>query len=565
MNLKKTLAIISIAALMSASLVGCTSTEPTDATTEAQATQAQEVDNSAKADDTTVASSSEESTTKADKKDNDKNKKEESTEESSETTKASGTTKPGETTKANNTTSSAGSTTKPGSSQANTSSTKAPSKKPTKKPTQPTTEKPKADPVKIVLNKNGKATCSSPYVTIQPATMKNPVGTVYIEKGDSYVITSDTDVWHGQIVLKLKNTEKAELRFENVKIETSQSNAIKIIDTSISAEREFIEADASSTNANVDTDSALRDDMKEVSKWDMAPNVDLSFPTGTSSSFQSNSNALSGVIYNESKLTIKGNGKVAVKSVQNRNNAICSTKSVTFKNVTASLSTPANTSTSSLGSARGIFSFSTVKVESGSLSIASNGDCIRCDDFEVKGGKAVLKSSAADGIDADDSIIISAGSVSVTALDKSSFKVRRINNEELYKAGDTSIKANDRVEDPAKHTFKINGGTVVGESKNITTVKGGSQASITCKSVKKNGSGTSAQEMSKTPVKFTISGINKSSANNCIKYIYSSSAVKSSGSYTVSAVSGKTKFGSVKVKFTNNVGLAEIYTAQAKS
>jgi hypothetical protein len=419
-----------------------------------------------------------------------------------------------------------------------------------------------------VLKKNGKASSKSPNVTIYNASLSDPQGTVYIEKGGDYLVTSKTGTWHGQIIIRLKNTETASVRFENVNIETSKANAIRILDTSIKAERTFIEADAATGDSDIDTDSALRDEMKDVSKNTSAPDVSLSFPTGTTSTFKTNANALSGVLYNESKLTIKGNGYVTFTAKENRNNAICSTKSVTFKHVAATLNTAASNNDSALGSARGIFTFSGVKVESGSLTVNSNGDCIRCDDFKSEGGKTELNSSAADGIDADDSIIIDGGTVKTVALKKSCFKVRRINNQELIAEGDKTIQAKDGVTDKTKHTFLINGGSVKGESKNITTLQSGSkQPTIVCKSVKKDkATGKAAPDTSKTPVIFKISGVGVSSSNYCKKFLYSSSKINTGAKYTVSAKGAtKAKYASETVKFSGRIGTAEIYTAQVKA
>ena len=406
----------------------------------------------------------------------------------------------------------------------------------------------------ITLQKNGNASCQSEKVSIN----SSGYGTVTINSPGDYIIKSDVDVWHGQIIVKLKNTENADIRLENVNIATQNANAIQIIDSSIDSNRSFIEADVSSGNAGAgDADNTLQDAMKEVAKQSKAPNVSLSFPTGTSSSFSTVSNNISGVLYNESKLTIKGNGKVTFESKKNRNNAIASTKSVSFKNVDATLITPANESTSALSSARGIFCYSKVNVESGNLTIKSNGDAIRCEEFNSVDGTTNIKSSASDGIDADDAINITGGKVTVEALQKSCLKVRRVNNQEKLNEGKTGVKADDGINKP-DHTFKIDGGTVVAMGKNITTLKSvksgqttSKQASIVCKSVKAKGS-----EAAKKAINFSIkgSGVNASSGAKCIKYLYSSPSVDSSKEYTVSS-SG---YSDEKVVFTGEAGVAKI-------
>lgn len=406
----------------------------------------------------------------------------------------------------------------------------------------------------ITLQSNGKASCQSEKVSIN----SSGYGTVTINSPGDYIIKSDVNVWHGQIIVKLKNTENADIRLENVNIATQNANAIQIIDTSIDSNRSFIEADVSSgTSGAGDTDNTLQDAMKEVAKQPKAPNVSLSFPTGTSSSFSTVSNNISGVLYNESKLTIKGNGKVTFESKKNRNNAIASTKSVSFKNVDATLITPANESASALSSARGIFCYSKVNVESGSLTIKSNGDGIRCEEFNSADGTTNIKSSASDGIDADDAINITGGKVTVEALQKSCLKVRRVNNQEKLNEGKTGVKSDDGINKP-DHTFKIDGGTVVAMGKNITTLKSvksgqttSKQASIVCKSVKAKGS-----EEAKKAIDFSIkgSGVNASSGVKCIKYLYSSPSVDSSKEYIVSS-SG---YSSEKAVFTGKAGVAKI-------
>lgn len=480
------------------------------------------------------AKSSKHSADNTTKSANDSSNGKEATKSTAKSSGSKETTKPSAKASGGNETKKATTTTKP-------STTKAPA----------TTE---AKETVITLQSNGNASCQSEKVSIN----STGYGTVTINSPGDYIIKSDVNVWHGQIIVKLKNTENADIRLENVNIATQNANAIQIIDTSIDSNRSFIEADVSSgTSGAGDADNTLQDAMKEVAKQPKAPNVSLSFPTGTSSSFSTVSNNISGVLYNESKLTIKGNGKVTFESKKNRNNAIASTKSVSFKNVDATLITPANESTSALSSARGIFCYSKVNVESGSLTIKSNGDGIRCEEFNSADGTTNIKSSASDGIDADDAINITGGKVTVEALQKSCLKVRRVNNQEKLNEGKTGVKADDGINKP-DHTFKIDGGTVVAMGKNITTLKSvksgqttSKQASIVCKSVKAKGS-----EEAKKAIDFSIkgSGVNASSGVKCIKYLYSSPSVDSSKEYTVSS-SG---YSSEKAVFTGKAGVAKI-------
>ncbi|MBR6392639.1 MAG: carbohydrate-binding domain-containing protein [Eubacterium sp.] len=407
---------------------------------------------------------------------------------------------------------------------AETTTKKQASKKKTSK--KPATTEPQVIYTDIVLKKNGGAECKSPKVSLA-------ANEVIIEEPGNYRITQQTgkDPWHGKIIVRLngKNNEKAELRFENVNIGYKYSkNIIEIIDTNITnIKRDFIDSES----------DASADSIKRISKIDKAPNVDLSFPEGTKSTFSSTANSVVGVIYNESKLTIKGHGKAYIKS-ENVNNCICSTKSITIKNVALYLTTMQTSNTSALapntGAAKGIFSYDKVTLESGTLDIKSNGDSIRCDDFFAEGGTATLSSSACDGIDADDAIVINGGTITSKALEKSSFKVRRINNQEKRDSGVPNIAKEDCVRS-SSDTFAINGGTVIGESKKITTVQGASkQPSVTCKIVKPSRGTDAAATESKVPAIISIKNL-KTSQNKCTKFLYSSSSVVKGKKYTATA------------------------------
>lgn len=396
--------------------------------------------------------------------------------------------------------------------------------------TQPTTEEPASeqpseeDPTApeepklgIVLQANRTAKSDADGVEIA-------TGTVTITQPGDYEITSETDVWHGQIIVKLPNTEKAEIAFRNVNIQNNTTNIIQLIDTSIEEDRSFLEAESG-------LDEYASDYVEMLSEYDLAPNVQLSFPEGTASTFVTTANSHTGVLYNESKLTIKGHGSAEFSSLRNPNNGICSTKSIKIRNVSLRLTTPQSESASVLdkatGSAKGIFSYSRITVESGSLSIKTNGDGIRCQKLEIQDGTVDIASSACDGIDADDRIVVNGGSVKAVALQKHAFKVRRINNTEKgYIKG--------RVRSEKGDTFEINGGTVIGESKRISTVQPSSaQASLSCRIVKPSAGTEAALQENKTPAYISIDGV-KSSANKCTKFLYSSSSLSQGTLYTAS-------------------------------
>lgn len=384
----------------------------------------------------------------------------------------------------------------------------------------------KSESVKIVLEENRRASCSSKNVEIKS-------GIVTITKGGDYRISSSTKTWHGQIILKLKETESAEIAFENVTISNDSKNILQIINTSNTSDRSFIEAET-------EPDTKEDNKIEEIADYENAPKVSISFPQGTSSSFTTSANSVTGIIYNESKLTIKGRGSVSISGgSKNANNCICSTKSLTIKNVSINLTTAAHESTSNLaktsGSAKGIFSYSKVNLESGKLTIRSNGDGIRCDSFNATGGILDLKSSACDGIDADDQIIISDGDIKSIALKKYSFKVRRVNNT-FEKNGNKPVRSGKN------DCFRIDGGTVWGESKKVTYLnpsfqsnsKGSKQASIIAKMIKKSSAADS-----KEANQISIDEVNKTSTNKCTKFLYSSSKIKDGGRYWVHAGNNK--------------------------
>lgn len=389
------------------------------------------------------------------------------------------------------------------------------------------------DEEQIILKKNQQAEAGSSNVTMSKGLVTI---TGKADEEYDYVITSDTDVWHGQIVVKMPNTSKCSIRFENVNISYNKGNVIQLIDTSINSDRTFLEKEITST------DDALDNELQNVSENDNAPNISLSFPEGTSSSFVSEAKSYTGIMYNESKLTIKGNGKVKFESKINSENCICSTKSITVKNVDMTLLTAQNTNTSALapgtGSAKGIFSYSKVKVESGHLTVKANGDGIRCNRFICEDGTVYVSSSACDAFDTDNEISILGGNVKAYATEKSIFKVRRIN------AGKT-LKEND--------TFRITGGTVYGEGKKATKLQSKtSQDTVVC------------QVLSTTPDIKTYgtrgiitvkSGDKKlvSTTNKCTTVLYSSSSVSKDKAYTMSA-NGKT----AGISFEKSVGSASV-------
>ena len=405
----------------------------------------------------------------------------------------------------------------------------------------------------ITLSKNSTAsTTAKSGVVISNAL-------VTINKPNNYVINSDTKEWHGRIVVDLPNTADCEIRFEDVNISYNKGNILQIKDSSVQTNRDFLETEAEATDA-------MDDAIKEIADTEEAPYVDLVFPTGTSSTFHSTAKSYTGVIYNESRLTIKGNGSLNVESRTNADNCLCSTKRVTIKNVTLDMTTAANTSThkiaSTTGSAKGIFSYGKVTIESGKVNIKTNGDAIRADDFYVKGGVTNLFSSASDGIDTDDRIHITGGSITSVALEKSAYKVRRVNNT-INGVADAKLKVRLDENKQPRDYFKITSGTVIGESKKMTVVTIADQANILAKIKKKSSTSStdgaiSADDSQRRQI-ITITNSSgvlvKASQNKCTKFLYSSYALSEKEEYT--AV-GDSTTAHADVKFSTKIGKASI-------
>ncbi len=399
----------------------------------------------------------------------------------------------------------------------------------------------------IVLLKDGQARSSANGVELSDNQVR-------ITKGGDYLITAETDDWHGIIRVELTDKDKAELRFENVHISYKYGNILQVFNASESTRRDFIEAEANSESVAYDALSAAMDELADVKS---APDVALVFPSGTSSTFECSANIKTGVIYNEAKLEIKGNGKVNMTATANANNVLCSTKSITFKNVSAALRSAAYGATDSIGGCKGIFSYGKVNIESGSVSVHANGDCIRCDRFAMDGGTAELYSSACDSIDAEDSIDINGGKITAVALQKSSFKVRRVNNQEHYDI-DKSVAPNDCMRSGKGDHFKITGGTVRGESKKISDHKfAPTQKTVICRTVKSTA-GNAAEV--KNPVRWQVGSV-ASSDNYCIKFLYSSSGV-SHKDYEIK-INGKSNSNAVWI-WNDNYGRCNVVSSTSR-
>lgn len=264
-------------------------------------------------------------------------------------------------------------------------------------------------------------------------------GVLYLEGNGDYYITSENsdNTWYGKIVVTLGNKGLARVRLAGVNISSSDSKAI-----------EFIDKDTVINDTDVDGEVLVYENTTSTKN---NPDAVLSFVDGTKNVLTAtgNSNGGSGTIYSECKLSIKGHGTGEITS--KNKNAIQTERSLGIKNVTLNITSVAG---------KGIRSKGTIDIEEGAnITVNSMGDAVRCNEFlmdtgvkDASGNKDLstgsvvnlyAKSSGAasatsgDGIDADDSVIVRAGTLNIDdycdAKQKYGIKVRRVNNEEFLK------------------------------------------------------------------------------------------------------------------------------------
>ncbi len=294
------------------------------------------------------------------------------------------------------------------------------------------------DYVAIVLQKNGKVACDADNVTVEEATALNGGSEVIIEGAgeySKYYITSETDSFSGHLEFRFSIGEDVEVKFNDVTISTARKTAVKFTDVDKDNEKE------SDSEESGDGTSQSGTSVEAA-----APKVELSF-TGTNS-FKASGSGTNGTIYSECKLAIKGHGTATIDGGQNLS-GICSTESISIKNATLDITSNAK---------QGISCDKKVTVESGAtITINSMGDGIHCNKFEYEGDdtskikiSSLYTSNCADGIDANDWIIISGGTLEVTAMTtgKYALKVRKV------------------IKGSSSGQFEINGGTVTASGSN---------------------------------------------------------------------------------------------------
>lgn len=292
------------------------------------------------------------------------------------------------------------------------------------------------DYTSIVLMDNGKVACDADNVTINEASALNGGTEVIVNGGgthNKYYVTSQTSVFTGQIEFRFSIDEAVEVKVYNVDISTSKKTAIK-----------FTNVDSESEKEN-DTEEVAGDNSQSGSSAiTYAPDVEFSI-TG-SNSFEAAGSGKNGTIYSECKLAIKGHGSATIDGGENLS-GICSTESIDIKNATLNITSKAK---------QGISCDKKVTVKGGAtINIESKGDGIHCNKFEtdplaagetdsVINIKSLSDVQGADGIDANDYIIIESGKINAVSLtaQKYGLKVRNVN------------------EGKSNGYFEINGGTV---------------------------------------------------------------------------------------------------------
>ena len=299
----------------------------------------------------------------------------------------------------------------------------------------------------IVLSSNGQVKTNASNVTVDGSILSGGTEVHITGGGDynKYYITSEVDTFVGQVVLQLHVEDDVEIKFNNVNIVTQKKTAVKFVNLDAVEDKE---SDTESTGTDLGTiGSSLTNSA--------APRVELSI-TGTNS-FQANGSGKNGTIYSECKLAIKGHGTADIDG-GSALSGICSTESITIKNATLNITSSAK---------QGISCDKKVLVNSGAtINIESKGDCIHCNKFELDGVDAdgvsansvvtlssLYSTECADGIDADNEIIIDGGTLDVTALT----------------SGKYALKVRKVLKGASNGYFEINGGSVTASGSLMTT------------------------------------------------------------------------------------------------
>lgn len=310
----------------------------------------------------------------------------------------------------------------------------------------------KEERIDIVLQDNGKVACDADNVTVNGNLATGGTEIVVNGPGEysKYYVTSKTGTFYGKIEFRFSTEDDVTVKFNNVNISSGNKTAVKFTNVDTEADKE---ADGEETGVGGNIGSSIETP---------APKVEMSI-TGANS-FKANGSGKNGTIYSECKLAIKGRGSAEIDGGASLS-GICSTESVTIKNASLDIVSRAK---------QGISCDKKVTVESGArINIESRGDGIHCNKFELDGyadensGEASIKIrsmdavNCADGIDANDHIIINGGTLDVAALTpgKYALKVRKV------------LKGKNGI-------FEINGGTVTSAGYQNTVPQNGDQSTI---------------------------------------------------------------------------------------
>lgn len=361
--------------------------------------------------------------------------------------------------------------------------------------------------IDVVLKKGGTVECNDPEVVSE--TTSYGVKEYTFESGKRYnnvdyryVVTSETDVFGGKLVFNFTINEDIKVKFQDVNIDSQGKTAVKFVDI----DKELQKGNDSEGTVDDNTDVGTAID-------GAAPKVELSLVG--SNSFKANGTGTNGTIYSECKMAIVGNGSASIDGGQNLS-GICSTESMSIKNATLNIKSAAK---------QGISCDKKVEIkDNATININSTGDGIHCNKFELNGNSTVKIESidsinCADGIDANDYILINNGKLDVTALTqrKYALKVRKV----------IKGKPNGR--------FEINGGTVASSGYMYSSLTSCTQSTIVVNPTFNR----------LRPAKYTVGSV--SSAENTMCFICSPSSES-----TVTNASGTAK----NVSWSGNIGTA---------
>lgn len=344
-------------------------------------------------------------------------------------------------------------------------------------PDTPSDNTPQVDYTSIVLLDGGKVACDADNVRLEGSAATGGTEVIIDGAGEhsKYYVTSETGTFYGQLEFRFEVDEAVEVKVYNVNISTSKKTAVKF--------------------TNVDTESEKENDSEEVGDGNdqsgtsaITPAPDVEFSITGSNSFKASGSGTNGTIYSECKLAIKGHGSAEIDGGQNLS-GICSTESIDIKNATLNITSNAK---------QGISCDKKVTIKGGAtINIESKGDGIHCNKFESDvldqgevDSKITIRSlseaQGADGIDANDHIIINSGHFDIVSLTplKYALKVRKINKER-----DNCY-------------FEINGGTV--------SAIGATNSRFTA--CKQKTVLASLRSASASPVTFTIGNVTSSAA-----------------------------------------------------